>query len=127
MGYLVDQVRKYREFEGRYGEPKEISESEAQSVPEGHLWTLWSDESDELIPGRGSGDQVSGFFKTPNPWIPEDRPDSIPWYLWVDCPSCGGAEPDECDDCEGGGLVGISVPECVQLSTDEEIMATRST
>lgn len=126
MPSLLEAVEAYREFLRTYGEPNELSEEQALANNQAHIWTLWHDEHEELFPGYQAGDQVVSYFQTPEGWHSDNRPNPVPFYLWVDCPTCEGAGLDDCDGCEGGGQVGISIPDCIDMKSEEEILATAS-
>lgn len=126
MSSLLEAVELYREFLRTYGEPNEIDEEEALVANEAHIWTLWHDEHEELFPGHQAGDQVVGYFQTSGAWHSDNRPNPVPYYMWVDCPTCEAAGFDDCEGCEGGGQVGISIPACIEMKSEEEILATGS-
>lgn len=124
MGVVSEAVAQYKKFVESFGEPLEISAKEALKADQDTVWTLWSDEWDELVPGLREGDEVSGFFTTPR-GRDSSSASAVPYYIWIECPTCF-AEEEDCEDCDGGGLVGISMPECVGLTTEQEMLATRS-
>jgi hypothetical protein len=126
MSLLLEAVGVYREFLRTYGEPNEIAEEEALAANEAHIWTLWHHEHEELFRGYQTGDQVCGYFQTPGAWHSDNKLNQVPYYMWVDCPRCEAAGLDDCEVCEGGGAVGISIPDCIDMKSEEEILATGS-
>lgn len=123
-GQLLLAVQQYRQFVDEFGEPEDVGEEEAASLNPHVVWTLRHDEHEELFPGFWPGDDVIGYFQTSNAWSDSNKPPQVPFYLWVACPSCHGMGDEACSQCEGGGLVGIAVHNCLQLETEADILAT---
>lgn len=123
MVNLVKAVESYEEFVREYGEPEEIAAEEIPVVDEARIWTLVVDEHEELFPGRLVGDDPIDYYQTPRARQPQTAVQSLLYYVWADCPTCGGADDEGCQQCEGGNLVGISIPSCVGLRSEKEILA----
>ena len=131
MGYLLDQVQKWRTFLENYGDPQEVDIETARQADQHKVWTYWSRGSDFLSNELVESDEVVGYFVTPRQWTAESGSLTFVETEWVDCPTCEENEedddwdPDSCEECEGSGNFSIYIPDCLDAKTEEEVLAMR--
>lgn len=131
MGYLLDEVKRWKEFLATYGEPIEVTEAEKQKLDPNTIWVLNSRGSDFLCNENELSADGFSFWATPKPWSAPVGTLLISMTLWVDCPTCEANEDDEdwdqddCEECEGAGTMSIDLDECQDAKTDEEVFAAR--
>lgn len=132
MGTYLEDALKWREFVGEYGEPAEVSREEVGDIAPNQVWTLWSRGSDFLVNGKGDGDEVMSYWVTPRPWTQRESSLFVTMTLWVSCPTCEQEmvgdedwDQDDCDECEGSGVLSIEMADCVDAKTDDDVWAER--
>lgn len=131
MTYLLS-AQRWAEFISTYGEPTEISKTDAEKLDVHHVWTLCSLSNDVLVNELSEGADVISYWSTPRPWQGDKSSLIYDMTIWVSCPTCEQmSEEDEdwleedCEECEGSGTLFIEMEECIDAKTDEEVFSRR--
>ncbi|MFM5968285.1 MAG: hypothetical protein ACKOQ8_04505 [Micrococcales bacterium] len=131
MGYLMDHVNVWNAFISKYGAPQEVSLEFAKNADKSTVWTMWDRGDEFLVNEFVEHGEVLTYFVTPRPWTEAQGTVVVVVTCWVDCITCEANEDDEdwdmndCEECEGGGVVSIIIPDCAGETTDEGVLSHR--
>jgi hypothetical protein len=125
MTYYLDILNRYKEFLELTGGIEEVTPEEARSLSPNLVWSQrWPNMEIFLTKGFSDEDGEDGYFKANLSWD-DSTPDYIVTSVWFDCEDCQDLEDEdsECLTCSGSGSRSISFEDCLEASTEEEILA----
>jgi hypothetical protein len=124
MTEYLDMLNRYKEFLELTGGIVEVTPEEARSLNPNLVWSQrWPNMEIFLTKGYWDEDGEDGYFKANNPWD-DSTPDYIVTSVWFDCEDCQDLddEDSECVWCNGSGSQSISFDDCLEATTEQEIL-----
>lgn len=131
LGNLLETVEEWKKFTEQYGDLEEISLEQAKKLDVHQVWTFWSRSSDFLSNELVEAVEVISYFKSENQWDAEEGSLTFVMTVWVDCETCEANsedddwDQDDCEECEGSGVLSITIPDCMDCKTEDEVYARR--
>jgi hypothetical protein len=124
MTEYLDMLNRYKEFLELTGGIVEVTPEEARSLNPNLVWSQrWPNMEIFLTKGYWDEDGEDGYFKANTPWD-DSTPDYIVTSVWFDCDDCLDLEDEdsECITCSGSGSRSLSFEDCLDATTEEEIL-----